>query len=391
MPAPSLALVLVVRELDESNAAYGAVQNFIDVYEEDVDRIAIIGPGRIDIDRDGVDPVPVRRPPSASRLGRIFSYLCYQYRLARTIWGERDRIDQIFFHIGGTILLLPMLVSKLAAVRSSVFILGSVERGYYLRHGHELFTRMIGQCIKISSYVTCTLATDVILLSKSMESTLTRHLYLTEKHVANFNYIDCTTFEKRTPIDDRPVDIVFVGRLEKVKGVDNIVQTIPALVNQFPRLQVTFVGDGDRRGDLERFVDRHGIRDNVTFTGWVSPEEVPSCLNDARLLLMPSVSEGVPKTLLEAMACGTIPVATSVGGIPDIVEEEVNGFVLSDAEPKTIEQTVVTVLERDDLEEISDNARDHVVEHHSYSRVRARYRAFLPEDSMSVSEGMNHE
>lgn len=377
MVSTSIALVLMVKNLDDTNAAYGAVQNFIDVYEGEVNRIAIIGPSNIDIDRDVVDPIPVRRSSSSHFLYKIVDFIRYQVRISRKLWQERSQTNLIFFHIGGSLLLLPIVLSRFSRLRSLIFITGSIEKGLYIQYGHGLFSKILITLIRILESLTCSLSDGVILLSESMTSPTIHWPFSTEIRVANFNYINCDVFKKRTRIKDRTVDIMFVGRLEPIKGAENIIQALPALIDRYPRLQMKFIGTGGQKMELEKFVKKNDLGGHVTFTGWINREELPDHLNDAQILLMPSLSEGVPKTILEAMSCGTIPIASSVGGIPDIIEDTKNGFLLKDVDPETIEQRVSSVLERDDLEIISNNAHQYIRKHHSYDSIQDQYRIIL--------------
>lgn len=379
MPPRSIALVLFASELDRTHAAYEDVQNFIDIYDREVDRIAIVGPESIDTDRDesSVEPVPVARPDSSATGSRILSYVRYQLRIAIALWHRRRTTDTVFFHVGGSMLLLPLLASKLAGLQTLVFVLGSVEDGFDAQHQQSLLTRSIGRIIELVEGLTCTLATDVILLSKHMDVPRLPIPPSPTTQAANLNYIDCTTFAKRTPAEERSTDIVFVGRFAAVKGVDRIVRALPELVESNPDVRITLIGSGPLFPEVEAAVERRDLADNVTLTGWVDHEKLPAYLDDAKVLLLPSESEGVPKALLEAMACGTVPVATPVGGVPDIVTDGKNGVLLDGANAAAIDRTVSRVLQREDLDVLSDTARETIRREHAYPIVREQYHRIL--------------
>ncbi|WP_306059939.1 glycosyltransferase family 4 protein [Natronococcus wangiae] len=367
--------MVVVEELDDENAAYGAIQNFIDVCEQMVESITIIGPESVEIDEEGVETVLVSRP--SSRFPSAIGYLLYQLRLTKTLLQERNQIDLVFYHIGGSLLLAPMLVCTRSQLRSTVFITGSIEEGFYAQNGRGLVSKLVARCIRCAESITCTLADEVILLSESMDSPTIYWPFSTDSRAANFNYIDRDVFEKRTPIDDRPVDVVFVGRFEPIKGVQNLVYALPQIAERYPDIQIKLIGSGEQRAEFEQFVEHHGLEDHVTFTGWIDRNDIPKHLNDARTLLLPSVSEGVPKAILEAMACGTVPIATPVGGIPDLVVDGETGFVLRNSDPDAIERTVLRALRRDDLDIISDNAHQSIRDTYSYESVKNTYSDIL--------------
>ncbi|ELZ06015.1 glycosyltransferase [Natrialba asiatica] len=377
MPSRSIALVLLASELDRTHAAHEAVHNFVDIYEREADRIVIVGPETIDIDRSAVEPVPVERPTSSAVPSRVLSYVRYQLRIAAALWRRRHTTETVFFHIGGSMLLLPLLANKLARLQTLVFVLGSIEDGFYAQHGETFLTRQFGRAIALVEGVTCTLADDVLLLSKRMNTPGLPWPFSPTTQAANLNYIDCTAFAKRTPVEERSTDVVFVGRFAAVKGVDRIVRTLPELVESNPDIRVTLIGAGSLFPEVEAVVERHDLSDNVTLTGWVDHEELPAYLDDAKVLLLPSESEGVPKALLEAMACGTVPVATPVGGVPDIVTDGKDGVLLRETNSAAIDRTISRVLERDDLGDLSDTARETIRREHAYPVVRDRYHRIL--------------
>ena len=77
------------------------------------------------------------------------------------------------------------------------------------------------------------------------------------------------------------------------------------------------------------------VNKNVTLVGWISHDELPSYLNMLKLLVVPSYTEGLPNIVIEAMSCGTPVLATPVGGVPDLIEDGITGFILEDNFPET--------------------------------------------------------
>ena len=107
----------------------------------------------------------------------------------------------------------------------------------------------------------------------------------------------------------------------------NVVSAVEALA-LMERGQLVLVGDGPERGYLERRSSELGVRDRVRFLGAVRPEEVPALLAASDAFVLPSLYEGRPIALLEAMAAGLPVVASPVGGIPEIVDEGTNGLLV---------------------------------------------------------------
>ena len=104
-----------------------------------------------------------------------------------------------------------------------------------------------------------------------------------------------------------------------------------------------------------------GIGKVTRMVGWVSHNDLPDLLNELRLLVLPSFTEGLPNILLEAMACGTPVLSTGVGSVPDVITEGETGFLMDSNSPETIAQSVVRVLGCPDFEVVARRALDHVV------------------------------
>ncbi len=116
----------------------------------------------------------------------------------------------------------------------------------------------------------------------------------------------------------RPRSIVFVGRLVAQKNVESLIDAMQGFDSE-----LTIVGDGPLRADLERRAA--GLR--VTFAGVVPNENLPGLLNRHELFVLPSRYEGMPKVLLEAMACGLACVATDIPGNRDLIVDGESGLL----------------------------------------------------------------
>ena len=132
------------------------------------------------------------------------------------------------------------------------------------------------------------------------------------------NGVDCEFWTPATRTTAH-FSIVAIGRLHRVKGFDVLLEAYAELLGEGRKVTLRIVGEGPDRERLEAQASRLGIAGHVEFTGAKNPSEVRRLLRDAVVFAMPSMSEGMPLALLEAMACGRPVVATQVGGIPEIV------------------------------------------------------------------------
>jgi glycosyltransferase involved in cell wall biosynthesis len=118
--------------------------------------------------------------------------------------------------------------------------------------------------------------------------------------------------------------VVYTGRLAPVKGVDVLLRAWNELP-QRDQLELNIVGDGPQRAEIEAYVAQHQLGASVRFSGWT--DDVRSALRDADLYVQPSLNEGLPNSVLEAMAASLPVVATRVSGNEDLVVSGVNGYL----------------------------------------------------------------
>lgn len=373
----AIGLVLVTKTLDSSNAVYGAVKNFLDIYDAISDNFIIFGP--IFSSFSHAELISVPRWNLGTGIGNIFSYILYQFGLAKALFLYRRQCDVVFFHIGGALLILPLLCCKICGIPTAVFVTGSIKQSYLSQTSKGFANRVIGKVICFIERICYTLTECVIALSTNMLYSGCIDADSQKVRVANLNYIDPEKFQRVKSFYERSIDLIFVGRFEKVKAIDNFVYSLPFIFEKFPNLKVELVGDGSLKKKLEDFVKSHGLTERVNFCGWIDHIYLPDKLNDARFLVMPSESEGLPKTLLEAMACGVIPIVTAVGGIPDIVEDETTGFTLKENSPRHIAENVVGALNHLDIEQISQEGAYLIKKEFNYDKTVEVYKQIIEE------------
>ena len=153
--------------------------------------------------------------------------------------------------------------------------------------------------------------------------------------------------------------IIFVGRLHPVKGVQYLIEAMAIVHQQMPDVKLVIVGDGVQRSMLEELTERLNLNDCIQFAGQVSQESIPRLMHQADVFVLSSLSEGLPVVILEAMAAGLPIVATKVGGIPDIVEEGVNGYLVNAKSSEEIADRLLIFLQNDEMrEEIAAKNRE---------------------------------
>jgi glycosyltransferase involved in cell wall biosynthesis len=188
-------------------------------------------------------------------------------------------------------------------------------------------------------------------------------------------YIDTDLFIPRKALADRDYSFGFVGRLAEEKGVLSFIQALPGFLE--PGERVVIAGDGPLRKECKDAIDSLGLSDRVVLAGWVENRDLPDMLNEIRVLLVPSRTEGLPNILLEGMACGCLMIASSVGGIPDLVSHGATGFLLPDTEILSIVGAVAEARTHGDLESVAAAGRRRIESDYSHDAALSRYREVI--------------
>jgi glycosyltransferase involved in cell wall biosynthesis len=142
-----------------------------------------------------------------------------------------------------------------------------------------------------------------------------------------------------------PTRIAFVGRLTPEKGAWDLLEAIALLRSWHPPVRLELAGDGDADA-LAQHAHALGIGDRILIRGWCPAIERERLLERSGLFVLPSHAEGLPMSLLEAMGAGCTVVATSVGGIPDLVHDGVNGMLVPPRDPVALAAAITRALSR---------------------------------------------
>jgi len=163
---------------------------------------------------------------------------------------------------------------------------------------------------------------------------------------------NCALFPFRNvvlPLDRQPVReslglpndgfyVCAAGRLSPEKGHHYLLQAVASITERIPRLLLVVLGEGRERANLETQATELGIRKHVLFTGF--KKDIRPWIQACDLLVNPSLTEGMPNVVLEAMALGTPVVATAVGGVPDLIQNGDSGVLVPPANPVILADAV---------------------------------------------------
>jgi teichuronic acid biosynthesis glycosyltransferase TuaC len=139
--------------------------------------------------------------------------------------------------------------------------------------------------------------------------------------------------------------VLFVGRLDPAKGIEELLEAFASLASRRPNLRLAFVGDGPG-GEHLRSKSRHlALGDRIILNGPCSSEGVADWLSAANVLALPSYNEGYPNVVIEALSCGRPVIATNVGGILELVNDE-SGILIAPRDSRRLADAIEKAMDR---------------------------------------------
>jgi len=212
-------------------------------------------------------------------------------------------------------------------------------------------------------------ADKVIVVSKDLGG-LAREMGLSRRKVIYIpNGVDIKFFHPRVFIK-YDYDVLFFGGIKWQKGLDYLLNATKTLVDQGVNLKVAIAGSGPYLKLLMEKTCYLGIEGNICFLGELNSLSLRDTIWKSKLVVFPSVSEGLPCSLLEAMACSKPIVATAVGGIKNVIKNGVNGILIPPQDSKAIAYSILLLTHNHEMElTLSKKARETVVNEYSWEKV----------------------
>ncbi len=168
-----------------------------------------------------------------------------------------------------------------------------------------------------------------------------------DKFVVTHNWIDTAPYFRKDSPEKKsaPVRVVYLGWVNRNKGIFDLLDAVKLLREEgIGDFLVDVAGNGDAFDEAVNYAKESNIADIVDFKNWVMGDAKIDLLHGGDIYVLPSYREGYPNSLLEAMSCSLPPIATSVGAIPDVIQDGENGYLFTPGDAKMLKEKLRNLI-----------------------------------------------
>jgi glycosyltransferase involved in cell wall biosynthesis len=222
-------------------------------------------------------------------------------------------------------------LAKLFGVKTVLHIHGAEFELFYREKSFYFQKKMIQHALRRADLV--------IVLSEQWRKQISKICLKANIQVLH-NPIDPALF-----VNDKRHDstLLFLGEIGRRKGIYDVIDTLPKIISEYPNLKLIVAGTGEIN-QARLHCQTLGVESNVVFTGWIVGTKKEQLLRESTLLLLPSYNEGLPMSILEAMAVGLPVVASKIGGIPEALAGVENYCLVEPGEKVEITEKILFLL-----------------------------------------------
>jgi glycosyltransferase involved in cell wall biosynthesis len=321
---------------------------------------------------------PIRSFKVSSLLSRLFSKLVDPLRVTlRIIKCSRD-FEIACFHVGVGFNQLAIITAKILRKKIVIYQFGGNFLFEQRLMAVKLWEKIAKPMNAVLSNISYPLA-DVIICEGGKHLMHWDQLDRYEKKIATFvaRDVDLCRFDITSSVGNRPLIVGYFGRLDPKKGIFNFVQAIPLVLEKCSDVTFVIAGKGPLKQKIEKELNALRITDSVKFSGFIDDDSLVSFFNSLKVLVIPTYDDGIPEVLKEAMACGTIVACTPVGGIPDVIVDKVNAFLIHRNDAVGVAEAILSALNYSDLNQVSYQGRKFIERLYAHDTMVERYKQML--------------
>jgi len=301
-----------------------------------------------------------------SERGLFRHYIYFLEACILSEWVEKDNIQHLHAHFGTNSASISLLTSKLSEVPYSFTV-----------HGPEEFDKpnfiSLPEKIKNAAFVVA-----ISSFGKSQLFRLVHNEYWEKIKVvhcgleASFYENNGQKYQNNNDNNDKNdnndnTKIICIGRLCEQKGQVLLLDALNIVKKRNIDFNIKLIGDGEMRPEIENKIDQYKLANNVTITGWMNSVQIKHEIQKSQFTVLPSFAEGLPVVIMESMSLEKPVISTYIAGIPELIENDVNGWMVPAGDTEQLADTIQKVLSKDSntLKEIGIKAREKVIKRHN--------------------------
>lgn len=339
-------IIVVINPMIAANrSAEVTLSKFLRVIRPSVKSIEVIG-GNISIEKDLSDVMLTSFSIILhhKKIKRILAIFSVQFKMAKSIICHGKKNQPIYFWIADK-MILPYFAAKLKKMEINYFIYGNVEK----EGARSIFTEISGRLIRyMASH-----ADYVCMESPSVDNEWPQ-LKIEKKKIIHLY----TEIVKKPSFETRENILGMICRLTSGKHVLECILAMSELHIKYPQWKLEIIGSGKQQRECEELINKNHAESYIHMLGWVEHSELYNYVENWKYLLFPTDTEGMPNSVIEVMGCGIPVIASSVGGIADIIRDGENGLLLVDCSIETIAKSIekAIVVSKETYQLMSTNA-----------------------------------
>ncbi|MGN7409740.1 MULTISPECIES: N-acetyl-alpha-D-glucosaminyl L-malate synthase BshA [unclassified Sporosarcina] len=285
----------------------------------------------------------------------VFKYPPYDIALANRIGQvvEEHQLDLLHVHYA-----VPHAVSAVLAkdmIQSDIGIITTLHGTDVTILGHDPALR---NTVKygidksdITTAVSDSLRKETIELIEPTKDIITIYNFIDED---TYHPVECGSLREDFDIKKDEKVVIHISNFRSVKRIPDLIRAFAKIVEKVPS-KLLLVGEGPEVPRIRRLVDMLGVTEKVIFTG--KRDDLPELLSFSDVMVLPSEKEAFGLVLLEGFACGVPAVGTKAGGIPEVIEEGINGHIVPIGDPDAIAEKTLRILSDSDVhQQMKENA-----------------------------------
>lgn len=279
------------------------------------------------------------------RIDTPLNYLTPYFFLKKKIFKELKKIDPDLIHIQSS-----LSIAKVASLYAYKYKVAGVATGHYAKGELEFKFRRLKIISKILDFIvgfsfrSTWKNIDLVTVPSKFAFRYFQNLIKSKNKITTISngiYTEKYKSKNRKNLSEKT--ILYVGRFIPSKNVEMIIRSLPYILSRVD-VRLILVGGGALEGGLKRLVKELGVEKKVVFTGYATEEKVREMYKKADIFVTASAADNQPLTILEALASGLPVVAANVGGIPELIKNEKNGFLFKSQNLNSFTGNVLKIL-----------------------------------------------